>query len=296
MKILRTVILPLLLCGVILFAGYCTPMLFNYFTPDLTNEVRSFPVSDMDNPMYLENTAEIVLPPWDQIIEYQAKPLTEVFPMTLDEQTSCSEYIRITIATLFPEAEAKAEPEFIDDLQIYNEAHIFLRDYSYTPYEGADACKLDLVLYSVDLLPLYCHLSAQKTAPAADEAALRDDMEQLLNELKFGVFEEARDPAEILCRIADSSDDSFMPLLARTLLRLICESGCEELWLSILLGANDVYTLTYQDETLLVLTDDQNRTCCLFYDGLSNRITGYSIDPKLTGIFEETEATEIILR
>ena len=55
-------------------------------------------------------------------------------------------------------------------------------------------------------------------------------------------------------------------------------------WLSILLHCEDIYTLTYKNETLLVMVDEENLISYLFFDALTNRVTGYSIDPRLVSL------------
>ena len=53
-------------------------------------------------------------------------------------------------------------------------------------------------------------------------------------------------------------------------------------WLEALIGYRNIDTLTYNNETLLVLSDEQNRTYCIFYDGVSNRPTGFCVDAEPT--------------
>ncbi len=67
MKFLRTVLLPLLLCGIILTVGFCSPTLFSAVVSDHKGQTERVAIAGQENPLYLENTAEVSLPPWDAI-------------------------------------------------------------------------------------------------------------------------------------------------------------------------------------------------------------------------------------
>ena len=59
------------------------------------------------------------------------------------------------------------------------------------------------------------------------------------------------------------------------------------LWESILISMQDCYTLTYDSETVLVLTDSSNFPCTLYYDADQNQVTGFGIDAARFGYTAE---------
>ena len=302
MKLIRTVFLPLLLCSAILFTGYCSPMLFDRITPNLQNKVRTISISGTDSPIYLENAAEVVLPPWDKIIVYQAEPLVDTFTLTFDEQVTLGDYIAADIAALFPNMLLDSQFQFMDmtgSIQLHQEYpsyFLFLQDYSCSFSAENSAAKtkyqLDFVLDGRNMLPLYLHLRTAETAPVIDENSLRSDMEQLINKLKYDFWQELGDPVEILLPLSESDENTYKASLADAMLALLSHDDYSfSLWFSILLNCREIYTLPYENETLLVMTNDQNLTCCLFFDGVTNRVTGYSIDPSLVPFDTVSEST-----
>jgi len=289
MKRFRTVFLPLLLCCAILLSGYFSPVLFDKLTPDLRNKVEPISIAAADTPMYLESTDEVLLPPWDDIVIYQADSLMNTFALAPDEQSALSEYIAADIAALFPNIRTDSEStnnDLIDALQIYQNQLLFLQDYSCSFYftDSADytPCTLDLVIDGRTMFPTYMHLREKESLPVTDDAELRNCMKNLIDQLQYDVLRDYMEPIDSIRLISKSNPDAYTVSLAQAMLGLFSRSELScDIWWSILLACRDIYTLTYENESLLVLVGDQNLTCCLFFDALTNHITGYSIDPNI---------------
>ena len=62
------------------------------------------------------------------------------------------------------------------------------------------------------------------------------------------------------------------------------------MWHDLLNTIQDSYALTYDDETVVVLTDYGNRPYTLYYDGSRDRITGFGLDASLVSYSADTAA------
>ena len=133
--------------------------------------------------------------------------------------------------------------------------------------------------------PISLHLKGEETAPVSDERELRDNLDQIIDILKQGFLHLDIDPILNLSdpntiyvgRYTEPLSDAFKALLSYDQ-----TSYC--VWLSIILNCQNIYSLTYNNETLLVMVDTENLISCLFFDAHTNRITGYSLDPKLVSL------------
>ena len=85
MKFLRTVLLPLLLCGIILTVGFCSPTLFSAVVSDHKGRTERVAIAGQENPLYLENAAEVSLPPWDAIGDDRGVPLSAYSASTAED-------------------------------------------------------------------------------------------------------------------------------------------------------------------------------------------------------------------
>ena len=287
MKKFRTIFLPLFLCSVILLSGYLSPVLFDKLTPDPRNIAEPISISTVGNPMHLESAVEVILPPWDDISTNQAEHLLEAFAISEDEQAALSEQIEADIEALFPDITNIGVLQDHDwtDVLLFRENYYFLvlQDHSCTfRLDGSvdDApYMVDYVLDSFNTFPIYLHLQGEKTLPVADESKLRDNLEQLISKLRRDFWQ---DPI-------DSLNSMYMgkyvsPLTGVFMELFLHDDFSKTVWLSILLHCEDIYTLTYKNETLLVMVDEENLISYLFFDALTNRVTGYSIDPRLVSL------------
>lgn len=289
MKSYRTVILPLLLCFVILLSGYFSPVLFDRLIPDPRNQVEPITVEAADNPMYLERIDTVILPPWDDIAIDQAEPLLATFTVTDSEKAALSRQIETDMQVLFPVTSTDDTLQYHDmteALQIYGNNLLFLQDHSCSFRLDASTEEAPYTLdYALDVwntYPVYLHLQGEKTAPLADGSTLRDHLEQVITELKRDYRKKDFDPVDSLKEM--DVDKSAKPLTEALVRLLSHDSTDKKVWMSILLNCRDIYTLTYENETLVVMVDKENLISCLFFDALTNRVTGYGIDPQLISL------------
>ena len=169
MKFLRTVLLPLLLCGIILTVGFCSPTLFSAVVSDHKGRTERVAIAGQENPLYLENTAEVSLPPWDAIGDDRGVPLSAYSASTAEDVNS----FILALLELFGVPPA-AQEDFAAEMRVHNGQLISLRDYR---YNSGDLYALDLVLHYDTLLPIYMHTRClpYDTQPAADTETLLED-------------------------------------------------------------------------------------------------------------------------
>lgn len=291
MKIFRTVFLPLLLCSVILLSGYFSPLLFDRLTPDLRNKAEYVSIAAADSPMYLENTEEVILPPWDEINMDQAGKLLETFAIADYEQMELSTYVNDHTAALFRTISTTNWDQFdgiAEAMRIHEDHLLFLQDYpcSFRFMESVEETHymLDYVLDGRSIFPVCLHLKGEKTMPVEDETALRDSLEHIVSQVTYDFLHKDLNAVASLTYYME--DGEYTTPLTDAVLRLLSfNSSSYKVWLYILLNCQDIYTLTYQNETLLVMVDRQNLISCLFFDAATNQVTGYSIDPQLVSIY-----------
>lgn len=312
MKFLRTVLLPLLLCGIILTVGFCSPTLFSAVVSDHKGQTERVAIAGQENPLYLENTAEVSLPPWDAIGDDRGVPLSAYSASTAEDVNS----FILALLKLFG-APPDAQEDFAAEMRVHNGQLISLRDYR---YNSGDLYALDLVLHYDTLLPIYMHTRclAYDTQPAADTEALLDDFRSaadLWNSYTYEVYALLpSDDADTIVQLdeaaavvqddalslfPDSSVSSFVQFFNRIGMEIDALSGQSGrsdyvwymwMWHDLLNSVQDSYALTYDDETVVVLTDYGNRPYTLYYDGSRDRITGFGLDASLVSYSADTAA------
>lgn len=312
MKFLRTVLLPLLLCGIILTVGFCSPTLFSAVVSDHKGQTERVAIAGQENPLYLENAAEVSLPPWDAIGDDRGVPLSAYSASTAEDVNS----FILALLELFGVPPA-AQEDFAAEMRVHNGQLISLRDYR---YNSGDLYALDLVLHYDTLLPIYMHTRclAYDTQPADDAEALLDDFRSaadLWNSYTYDVYallpsddadaiaqlyETARvvqDDAQAM--FPDSGIPGFVQFFNRIGMEFAVISGQPAnsdyvwytwMWHDLLNSVQDSYALTYDDETVVVLTDYGNRPYTLYYDGSRDRITGFGLDASFVDYFADTAA------
>lgn len=312
MKFLRTVLLPLLLCGIILTVGFCSPTLFSAVVSDHKGQTERVAIAGQENPLYLENTAEVSLPPWDAIGDDRGVPLSAYSASTAEDVNS----FILALLKLFG-APPDAQEDFAAEMRVHNGQLISLRDYR---YNSGDLYALDLVLHYDTLLPIYMHTRclAYDTQPAADTKALLDDFRSaadLWSSYTYDVYallpsddadaivqlDEAaavvQDDAQAM--FPDSGIPGFVQFFNRIGMEFAALSGQPGrsdyvwytwMWHDLLNTIQDSYALTYDDETVVVLTDYGNRPYTLYYDGSRDRITGFGLDASLVSYSADTAA------
>lgn len=313
MKFLRTVLLPLLLCGIILTVGFCSPTLFSAVVSDHKGRTERVAIAGQENPLYLENTAEVSLPPWDAIGDDRGVPLSAYSAFT-------AEYVNsfiLALLKLFGVPPA-AQEDFAAEMRVHNGQLISLRDYR---YNSGDLYALDLVLHYDTLLPIYMHTRclAYDTQPADDAEALLEDFRSaadLWNSYTYDVYALLpSDDADAIVQLdeaaavvqddalslfPDSSVSSFVQFFNRIGMEIDALSGQSGrsdyawytwMWHDLLNSVQDSYALTYDDETVVVLTDYGNRPYTLYYDGSRDRITGFGLDASFVDYSADAYAT-----
>lgn len=311
MKFLRTVLLPLLLCGIILTVGFCSPTLFSAVVSDHKGRTERVAIAGQENPLYLENAAEVSLPPWDAIGDDRGIPLSAYSTSTAKDVNS---FIP-ALLELFGVPPA-AQEDFAAEMRVHNGQLISLRDYR---YNSGDLYALDLVLHYDTLLPIYIHTRclAYDTQPAADTKALLEDFRtaaELWSNSTYvvyslpgsdaGAMEQLDEAAAVvqddaLALFPDSSVSHFVRFFNRIGMEFAALSGQPassdymwymRMWHDLLLSIQDSYTLTYGDESVVVFTDYSNRPYTLYYDGSRDRITGFGLDASFVDYFADTAA------
>ena len=204
-------------------------------------------------------------------------------------------------------------------MRVHNGQLISLRDYR---YNSGDLYTLDLVLHYDTLLPIYMHTRclAYDTQPAADTEALLDDFRSaadLWNSYTYDValLPSSSDDADAIVQLdeaaavvqddalslfPDSSVSSFVQFFNRIGMEIDALSGQSGrsdyawytwMWHDLLNSVQDSYALTYDDETVVVLTDYGNRPYTLYYDGSRDRITGFGLDASFVDYSADAYAT-----
>lgn len=312
MKFLRTVLLPLLLCGIILTVGFCSPTLFSAVVSDHKGRTERVAIAGQENPLYLENAAEVSLPPWDAIGDDRGVPLSAYSASTAEDVNS----FILALLELFG-APPAAQEDFAAEMRVHNGQLISLRDYR---YNSGDLYALDLVLHYDTLLPIYMHTRclAYDTQPADDAEALLDDFRSaadLWNSYTYDVYALLpSDDADAIAQLYETArvvqddaqamfPDSGIPGFVRFFNRIGMEFAALSgqpassdyvwymwMWHDLLNSVQDSYALTYDDETVVVLTDYGNRPYTLYYDGSRDRITGFGLDASLVSYSADTAA------
>jgi len=318
-KKFRTQLLPYVLLAAVFLAGYLAPTLFGLLSPDLKNTTESVEIASAESPLYIENTDRLILPPWNRISTQLAADFRETYPERIHIDFLSDFNVRINhwISTFYPEAKPEKNVLYsglIDNLKVvqsmnadldsYFTTYLFLQEYWYKAVDGKTYI-LDLVVDENEWAPLYLHIrrSSANTAPLNDDAPLRQSLQRLTFSLQNGdldpqLLAEKGVTKDLVRDITVFSimylpDHHHIPQLLQTLSAQLVYPNITEkprpiinytasAWLEALFEYRNIYTMTYDNETMLVLSDEQNRTYCIFYDGVSNRPTGFCVDAEPT--------------
>lgn len=307
---LRTVLLPALLCAVIFALGFFMPVLYERTAQDFKNEPQTISVAGAESPLYIEGGATVLLPPWDIIGDSEGVSLSNLPPSDDEIYLGINHYVTNMIRPFAPYG-ASGLPvsgtDFVPALHMYNDRLFFLRDFHYTS-EGGGEYVLNLVFTAEFFHPLYVHVyPASDPSPVADENALLRDLEATRDlfllyqkEIENAVGIAMDDAEGFLKNLLDSAEstypDTYVPSLTEAFLFFLNPYNTYDntgtwsvsydycyAWQELLWNMQDSYTLTYENETLLVMTDSQNYPYTLFFDGTSQHITGFSLDAALFG-------------
>lgn len=299
MKVLSSVFLPLLLCALILVLGFFMPALFGRVLPDFKDEPQTVSIAGAESPLYIENAVEVALPPWDVIDETHAASFSDLADFSDQGVEQVDALLTGYLEPFIPNAQIALDHPFYQSLLIQNNL-LFTRDFRVTT--SFAAYTVDLVV-TTDGLPLYVHTreSGTETAPVSDPEALEKDLAAALD-ICFSYLENRMSDPYALNEISavwlveeaqSVYPDTYVPVFAEvfsTLFRQVdtdtdgyLQTEILYLWEEVLRNRQDIYSLTYENETLLVVTDDQNHLCILFFDGAQARVTGISVDTALLG-------------
>ncbi len=302
MKILHTAVFPLLLCALILALGFGAPALFNRLVPDQKGQVETVAIAGKESPLYLETDTDIALPPWD-VISGEGVPLSSYTNDVDLDSADLNTYIAMLVEQLGL-AQDRYE-DYCAKLYVYNDQLLYLRDYE---LDCGDRYTLDVVLLMNTFAPLYLHVrnTTYDTAPVDSPDTLLSDFsnaaalwielsqtsdaieQQLLLEMDAQAAEmDAEDRARIFVDFFSMPLRQISALNADSLFyyRFVEEAYT---WQNTLYAMLDTYTLTYEDETVIVLTNNFNRACTIYFDGAHNRVTGFGFDAATLGYSEQT--------
>ena len=306
MKILRTIFLPLILCGAILAVGFCTPMLFNVLVPDQKETVEIVSIAGKESPLYLETDTDVALPPWDEISEADSRTLEDYLSRFADAESEAgstdliNDFTHMLVSQFVPEL-----PESLDfaaDMRVSNDRLAFLHDYAFADIWGT-RYTLDLVIDLYFGHPLCVHVRprAEATRPAADADTVLAQVEDALilwqNSAETWMMNGAADADQMLAIMEEqaatgaiwSTDSSF----SLSMLRSFCDflrgyeaffENYDEAQQTITAIVTESfflqvsYAIPYEDEIVIVLTDAQNNPYILYLDGVQNTVTGFGLD------------------
>ena len=299
MKRFRTILIPLLLCCLILTAGFGLPALFGRAVPDFKDAPESVAIAGKESPLYLEDDTEIALPPWDAIAADSSVPLSEYPAMQIDADFANGSIQ--ALAGLFGAVPAEAE-DFVGALRVFDDTFLFLHGYTYTAVDG-EAYTLDLVLDISGIFPLSLHVRplSDEPLPASDADQLLTALETALQFWQTQLYERPE--------IYNADSDARMQWLRDTLSLVYHTYGestyahlvsqfctflmaCEDIqpggsaWTAPIFAPGYLevgYTISYENETVIVLTDYSNMPYTLYYDGDAQKITGFGLDARLAG-------------
>lgn len=167
MKRFRTILIPLLLCALVLAAGFGLPALFGRAVPDYKNAPEPIAIAGKESPLYLEDDTDIALPPWDAVAAGGSSVLlSDYLGAAQIDGDFVNDYIR-SLVGLFAAVPAEDE-NFLSALRVLDGTLLYLRGYTYTATDG-EQYTLGLVLDNSAALPLSVHVRplSDKTHPAA---------------------------------------------------------------------------------------------------------------------------------
>lgn len=300
MKRFRTILIPLLLCALVLAAGFSLPALFGRAVPDYKNAPEPIAIAGKESPLYLEDDTDIALPPWDAVAAGGSSVLlSDYLGAAQIDGDFANDYIR-SLAGLFAAVPAEDE-NFLSALRVLDGTLLYLRGYTYTAIDG-EQYMLDLVLDNSAALPLSIHVRplSDKTHPAADLDLLLSAFQEALWFWETQLYERPEiydaDSATHMQWLIDTQSLAYdvCGMSAAQLVSQFCTflMACETIqpdgfvWTDAIFvpGYLEVgYAISYEDETVIVLTDYSNMPYTLYYDGAAQKITGFGLDARLAG-------------
>ena len=307
MKRVRGVLLPLALCGLILAAGVCAPALFGAAAPDYKDAPSAVDIAGAESPLYLESEADIRLPPWDVIDAHASLPLSAYTGLTEAEiHPALNQYIGALAA---PFCGAVAEDQnFADAMRVSAGQFFYLRDYSLS--EEQDGRTLSLVLDALGR-PLYLHTrgAAEQAEPVKTPKALLQQVQAALafwqaqveawpevysaepearRQWLHSVGIAAETALSGIARILVDQFVDFLLLYDRIAAEYLPEASFAEL-IAAPFYLEPGYVIDYDGESVIVLTDPENRPYTLYYNAAAQAVTGFGLDARIAGYTEIAE-------
>lgn len=292
-------LLPLFLCAAVLAAGAALPQLLLRHTPDYKNAPETIAIAGKESPLYLEDDTDIALPPWDVIAAGGSVPLTDYLGAAQIDGDFVNDYIR-SLVGLFAAVPAEDE-NFLSALRVLDGTLLYLRGYTYTATDG-EQYTLDLALDNSAALPLSVHVRplSDKTHPAASPDLLLSAFQEAFQFWKTQLSERPEiytaDKDARMLWFQDSLDLAYGACSgsAAQLVSQFCTflMACETIqldgsaWTEAIFAPGYLevgYAISYEDETVIVLTDYSNTPYTLYYDGAAQKITGFGLDARLAG-------------
>lgn len=302
MKHFRTLFLPLLLCVLILLLGFFAPTVFDRLSPDFKNEVQTVSIAGTESPLYIADSTEIKLPPWDaQIFSDNWMPASTVYWNISSENL---DFFNTFVADCFEPFltdgdTIPADTDFFSKTRCCD-SFFFLQDLEVTTSQSR-TCRVDLVLCIDQAIPLYVHVryTEDEVSPISDADSFESElMEALdywfLSSDLYNVYDydmAVNDSEYINLRTESASAFTrFLFLFHPTSPYIYSASSLETQTIQNLLWSlSDFSVLEYEDESLLVLADSANWLYCVLYDSVSNRVTGYGTDSEALFFLTDTE-------
>lgn len=296
MKILRTAVLPVLLCVMILGLGFSAPGLFDRLVSDQKERVETVPIAGKESPLYVESNVDTHLPPWD-VITGDGDALPDYDGQLGMEATDLNQYIFLLVEQigLLP----SHYENFYAQMYVYDNRLVYLQDYT---LDCGDLYTLDVVLTLDTFAPLYLHArsEAYDTEPVISSETLLSNFSNAVAlwldfSLETDILQEEF-PHEVYVQANEMDDNGqtriFLDFFNAPLHQI--QQGIDSIfysqlveeaftWQNTLSAMLDAYTLTYEDETVLVLTNEANRACTIYFDGARNRVTGFGFDAATFG-------------
>lgn len=300
MKRFRTILIPLLLCALVLAAGFGLPALFGRAVPDYKNAPEPIAIAGKESPLYLEDDTDIALPPWDAVAAGGSSVLlSDYLGAAQIDGDFVNDYIR-SLVGLFAAVPAEDE-NFLSAMRVLDGTLLYLRGYTYTATDG-EQYTLGLVLDNSAALPLSVHVRplSDKTHPAASPDLLLSAFQEAFQFWKTQLSERPEiytaDKDARMLWFQDSLDLAYGACSgsAAQLVSQFCTflMACETIqldgsaWTEAIFAPGYLevgYAISYEDETVIVLTDYSNTPYTLYYDGAAQKITGFGLDARLAG-------------
>lgn len=301
----RTLFLPLLLCILILLLGFFAPTVFDLLSPDFKNKVQTVSIAGMESPLYIADSTEIKLPPWDSLDPSGIMPASAYYRNVSADDTAAfnafaADYLKpfLTNGDTIP-----TNTDFFSEAQTCNGYFLFLQDLEVTTVQSR-TCRIDLVLCVDQTVPLYVHVryTEEETSPISNADHLESELLSILD--SWFISDDLYSAYDYDTAVNDSEYVNIQTEAASAFTRFLfffhptspyiySASGLKTQTVrNLIWNLSDFSVLEYEDESLLVLADSANRLYCVFYDSVSDRVTGYGIDSE--ALFFLTDAETVM--